>query len=213
MKIIPLAYQQLFDKEIPYEYKIKYSGRFKGYNANITLHKNVLTLNLSKNWRGVSRDIQIGLIQELMVKLFKKKKHTLNMDLYNIFLKKVHIAIPKTKSHPLLENSFKRNNSKFFNELMEQPNLVWGVGRRKLGHYDFGTDTILLSKVLRDDQELLDYVMYHEMLHKKHKFSSSKGRQSYHSKKFRDEEKLFPNAHLLEKRLSRIGRKKLFGLF
>ena len=211
--MITQAYEQLYNGQIPYQTKLKYSGRFKGYNANIVLRHDLLTINLSKQWRGVSKDIQMGLVQELLVRMFKEKKKTMNIDLYNIFLKKVHIAVPKTQFDSVLAASFQRNNDLFFHGLIEQPNLVWGSGRRKLGHYDFGADAISISKVLADDQGLLDYVMYHEMLHKKHKFSSSYGRQYYHSKAFREEEKKFPNAKELEKRLSTIGRKRFFGLF
>ena len=38
-----------------------------------------------KEWKNVSEEIQIGLLQELLVKLFKIRKKTINMDrMYSI---------------------------------------------------------------------------------------------------------------------------------
>jgi hypothetical protein len=48
---------------------------------------------------------------------------------------------------------------------------------------------------------MMDYVMYHEMLHKKHKFSSKGSRIMHHTKEFRSSESAFPNSEIIEKRL------------
>lgn len=103
MDMIQEAFNGLFPgKEFVYEGRIKYSGKFKAYNANVKLYGHKLTFNLSKEWRGVDRDIKIGLIQELMLKIIGKryrvgKINTSQMDMYNIFLKKVHLTVPKNK--------------------------------------------------------------------------------------------------------------------
>ena len=63
----------------------------------------------------------------------------MNMELYNLFLKNVHVAIPKTKSDPLLEESFNRANDAYFNGMMDIPNLEWGNdSTSKLGSYHYG---------------------------------------------------------------------------
>ena len=212
MDIIHQSYQGLFQKDCPYSYDIKYSGKFKGYNANIMRRRNHIIINMSRNWEDVSEDIKIGLIQELMVKLFKKKQNTYHMDLYNIFLKKVHIAIPKTQSHPVLLESFNRINEKYFLGLVELTNLKWGQHSvRKLGSYDYGTDTITISKVIENTPKFLDYVMYHEMLHKQHKFKSKNGRSLHHSSKFKKAESIFEDANIeeeLTRYLSQFPTKK-----
>ncbi len=208
MNVIEHAFTELFpEKTFSYTPVLQYSGRFKGYNANIRLNKvtKVMTVSLSKQWRHVSKEIQTGLVQEMLCRLFKKKAKTTNMDLYKHFLRSVHITVPKTKSHPVLEQSFFRVNESFFDGLIEQPNLVLGKGLRTLGHYDYGSDTVTISEHLFDDYELLDYVMYHELLHKKHKFTSG-GR--HHTKAFKEDEAKFPNAAVLEKRLGRTVKKK-----
>lgn len=136
------------------------------------------------------------------------------MELYNIFLKKVHVAVPKTKKDSVLEASFLRVNERFFFGVIDIPNLEWGKGIGRLGSYDFGTDTVSISCVLREDLDLLDYVMYHELLHKKLKFESKNGKTRSHTRLFREKEKLFPDHAILEKRLSRVCRKnKLKQMF
>ena len=92
--------------------------------------------------------------------------------------------------------------------MMERPNLVWGtVNVCRMGSYEYGSDTLMLSRILADDTNLLDYVMYHELLHKKHKFSSKHGRAIHHSKAFRIDEQKFKDAPLLEKRLGQLTRR------
>ena len=206
-------------REFSYEAKIKYSGKFKGYNANVRLFRNTLTFSLSKKWKTISKEIRIGLLQSLMVKLFKIKKTTDNIEMYNSFLKYVHIAIPKTKSHPILEESFDRVNGKYFFGLIEKPNLRFGKDSSyQLGSYDYGTDTITISNLLSTASiQMLDYVMYHELLHKKHKFIDINGKSYHHTSEFRRKEREFENSELIEKELKRLGRKKeirrLFNLF
>ena len=201
------AYRELYpEKAFPYIPVVKYSGKFRGFNANIKLRGSRLTVSLSKQWRGVSKDIQIGLIQDLLVRLLKQKKNTSNIQLYNAFMRNVHLAVPKTKSDPFLANAFSSLNETFFNGMMEKPNFQWMNGTRTLGHYEYGTDTISISRILQRDEQLLEYVLYHEMLHKKHKFSSTPGRQRHHSKAFRIDEAKFPNANELEKRFSKLKR-------
>jgi hypothetical protein len=219
MKLVEKAFKGLFpDKGLYYTGVIIYSGHFKGYNANVRLNRftKTMTFNLSKKWRGVNEDIKIGILQEMLLRLFKKKGRTNNIDLYHNFIKNVHIAVPKTRSHPLLAQSFNRVNRLFFAGMIDVPNLVLGRdSTRTLGHYDYGTDTITISSVLVDQIDLLDYVMYHEILHKKNKFKSKNGRTFHHTRQFREQERSYPNADELEGKLQRIVRKKksLFKYF
>ncbi len=220
MDIVREAFNMLYPEK-PYAYAaaVQYSGKFKGYNARISLNRfqKRITLNLSKHWRTVSRDIQIGLVQHLLARLFKDRRHTMQMDLYAYFMKGVPRTIAKTKSHPVLEESFKRLNEQFFNGMMDQPNLVIGKGITKLGHYDLGTDTVSISTILLEHPVLMDYVMYHELLHKKHQFSGKGGSHRFHTHAFRQDEHKFPNAARLEQELSRVvatqKRKPWFSWF
>ena len=210
MGLIEESYTHLFpEQHFPYSPVLKYSGKFKPYNANVRIRGTILTFNLAKEWKEVSREIQMGLLQELLLRVLKEKKETLYIDLYHKFVQKLHIAMPKTRTEPLLAVSFSRLNEQFFFGTMEQPNLAWGAeSTRKLGSYDFKTDTITISTIFQNlDSKLLDYVMYHEMLHKKFQYKNRYGRNRFHTAEFRRMEAAFPNAKLLEQELKKIAGK------
>ncbi|HLD05986.1 MAG TPA: hypothetical protein VJC16_00440 [Candidatus Nanoarchaeia archaeon] len=206
MDIIQESFSQLYpERPLTHRYQVRYSGRFKDFNAHVRHTPRALEFSLSKRWRPISREIQIGLVQELLNKVFRTRVRTGNIDLYNLFIKKLHLAIPKTKSDPLLSSSFRLLNERFFANLLEEPNFQWGKGIRRLGSYEYQTDTITVSHALRDHPGLLDYVMHHEMLHKKLKFSHT-GR--FHTAEFRRLERAYPGAAALEKRLQQLAVRK-----
>ena len=210
MSLAKQAFQRLFpEKEANYSFKVKYSAKFKAYNANVKYTKDNFQFNLSKKWKKVSKDIQIGLMQSLLLKVFKEKMSTIEIDLYNSFLKKVHFTIPKTSTDEFLEQSFNRINEKYLNDLIEIPNLKWHNSMNRLGSYEYGSDTISISKVLLElGPSFVDYVMYHEMLHKKHKFSCKNNRSFHHTKEFKEDERRFEDHAILEAQLNKHIKKR-----
>ena len=141
--------------------------------------------------------------------MFKRKVNTSNIELYNNFIKNIPILTEKTKSDPVLAESFYRVNQQFFFNQLEKPNLCWGTSsKRKLASYNFHNDTITVSTIFEGSEEkILDYLMYHELLHKYHKFKHKNGRSFYHTKEFKDDENLFPDKPQLEKEINQIIRK------
>ncbi|MFC1801649.1 SprT-like domain-containing protein [Nanoarchaeota archaeon] len=212
MNIIEEAFRKLYpNRQFNYTCSLKYSGRFSPYNANIQYAYGHLQLKLSKEWKKIGREIKIGLIQSLMAKLWKTKQSTLNIDFYNNFIKKIHLITAKVESDPRLEESFNRVNEKYFSGLIERPNLVWGRKTyTKLGSYDLQSDKISISLIFDNHEEYLDYVMYHELLHKKHKFYTKGGRSYFHTHKFKQDEKKFERAQEIEEELKGFlrGRKR-----
>ncbi|MBI4441094.1 SprT-like domain-containing protein [Candidatus Woesearchaeota archaeon] len=209
--IIRRAFEQLYPgKEFPYTSRVTFSARFRQYNASIVRCAASLEVRASRQWEGVNQDIFTGLIQTLLVKLFGQPiQQPYTIDLYNRFIRNVHVSIPKTTSDALLEDSFVRVNGQFFSGQVELANLKWGgSSTRKLGCYDFQTDTITISQaLLGQDNRLLDYVMFHEMLHKKLKFASKKMKNYFHTSEFREWEKKFPLHEEIEHELRQLGRK------
>ncbi len=208
MNLIERAFSKLYpDKEFVYNSSIKYSGKFKSYNANVRRIGNNIQFKLSSEWKKVDEEIVIGLIQDLFVRLTKEKRKSSNIDLYHTFIKRLHLAIPKTQSNPILEDSFNRVNNRYFQGLVDKPNLRLGnPTTTKLGSYDFHTDTITVSSVFIDHQDVIDYIMYHEMLHKKLKFSHKGLKTMHHTKQFKHMEKKFENSKQLEAKITKIIR-------
>lgn len=217
MNIAEKAFTNLYpDKDLAkHKFTIKYSGKFSPYNANVKYIHKTYEFSLSKHWKTVSEDIKIGLIEHLLQKIFNTKINSLNQDLYHTFLKNVHIAVPKDNVDPELKKSFDRVNERYFLGTVEMPNLEFGQKSfNKLGSYEYGSDTIAISSVFRKLSEeykvLLDYVMFHEMLHKVHKFKTKNGRSMHHTRKFKFAEKQFQGADHMEDALNKFLRKKRF---
>lgn len=207
--LISEAYFLLYEEPlIKYNPSIKYSKRLKDYNARVKIIGSKLDFHLSSSWKDIDKDIQIGLVQELLARVLKKPRNTIYLDLYHNFIKKLHLVAPKSESHPKLEDSFNRVNERYFFGMLESPNLLFGSkSKRTMGTYNFQTDTITISKILYDAPErLLDYIMYHEMLHKKLKFNANGLRYSYHSGEFRKKEKEFEDSDKIDKELNRFLR-------
>jgi|SRR3989344_8568827 len=219
MKFAHEAFEELFpDIEIP-NIEIKYSGRFSAYNANVKYKHGVLNneLNfaLSKNWRKVDDSIKKGLIQSLMLKIYRRKynnlpKKTVYTDLYNNFTKNLHMSIEKTKAEPLLVDSFQRVNQIYHKDSVEQPNLEWGeYSKRTLGIYNYQTDTIKISKYFENaPNEFIDIIMHHEILHKRLKFKCNSSKTYHHSTEFKKLEKEFNEYEKTNKEMQNYIRYK-----
>ena len=70
-----------------------------------------------------------------------------------------------------LEESFARVNAAYFSNALTKPGLRWSsvLTSRKFGHYQMSRDAIMLSATLDNAKVptwVVDFVMYHELLHK-----------------------------------------------
>ncbi len=216
MELIEEAFRKLYpDKEFKLNGILNYSGRFSDYNANGRFNKynNTIEINLSKKWRKIDKDIQIGMIQALMLKLFKDRVDSFYVDLYNNFIRNLHIAVPKDNIDPTLEKSFERMNDLYFYGQIEKPNLEFGTKSfAKLGSYNYKTDTISISTIFKNNEELMDFVMYHEILHKKHKFKGTI-KTYHHTAAFKREERAFEDFDGMENKLRKFARNQRIKSF
>jgi hypothetical protein len=119
-------------------------------------------------------------------------------------------ASPRGCVHDL-EQSFARVNAAYFNGGMAKPKLVWNraLTGRKFGHYRASTDTVMLSASLDVPAAaplVVDFVMYHELLHKKHGVALVNGRRVAHGPAFRAEERQFSGYAQAQQLLAVLGR-------
>lgn len=96
-----------------------------------------------------------------------------------------------------LAEVFDRVNRRYFSGTLHRPHLKWSRRStfRKFGHYQYDTDTILISCSLDTDQVpdyVLDYLMFHELLHKEHGLRQIGTRSYAHTPAFRKAEEQFP---------------------
>ncbi len=209
-----LLTKPLFNEGVMQEYRftIKYSEKFNNYNANVKFYRlqKHVEFHLSRKWQSVSEEIRIGLLQSLLVRLFKKSNTllqttTFEIQLYDLFLKNLHTVAVRKESDVLLISIFNELNEKFFFNVMEMPNLVWGNDNlRKVGTYEYATDTVTISSALvQAPNVLIAYVVYHELLHKKHKFTMKNGKSYHHTPAFKNDEALFEDYQQVEKMLKK----------
>ena len=95
-----------------------------------------------------------------------------------------------------LAASFERVNAAYFDGELSQPRLVWSRAftSRKFGHYEPAHDTVMVSATLdRQDvpPQVVDFIMYHELLHKKLGVVWTNGRQLAHSAEFARQERQY----------------------
>ena len=210
MNLAEESFRELYpEKAESRQFSIKYTRAMKGYNANVRYTSQYITFKLSHVWREVSDDLKKGLIQSLLVKVFKEKRISMHIDMYHSFLKSLSSYAAVTKTDPVLEASFDRMNAHYFSGMMDKPNLYWGAENiTKLGHFEYATNTIMISSTLRNEPVLLDYVMYHEMLHKKLKFRATGMRTMHHTAEFRRLERQFHDLHAEEKLKAFLAKKR-----
>jgi hypothetical protein len=109
-----------------------------------------------------------------------------------------------------LDESFARVNAAYFGGQFSKPALVWNrtLTTSKFGHYQQSRDTVMLSVSLDDVKipaYVVDFVMYHELLHKKHGAMIVNGRRLSHSPAFREDERRFAEYASAENMLKQLA--------
>jgi len=108
--------------------------------------------------------------------------------------------------------SFDRVNAEYFGSQIARLRLTWNrqITGRMFGHYDPANDTVMVSSTL-DSTEVpelvVDFVIYHELLHKKLGVISDNGRRAAHTPEFRREERRFRRFTEAEAELKRLAKR------
>lgn len=95
-----------------------------------------------------------------------------------------------------LDTIFEKINSQYFNSLIKKPAIGWSLKKsfRRLGFYDHERDLLVISRLFdhnRVPQYVVEYIMYHEMLHVLYPVERVNGRRVVHSKQFKKQELIF----------------------
>ncbi len=99
------------------------------------------------------------------------------------------------KNHDLLA-LFHKLNAEYFEGNLPKPKIGWSTRRwrSQLGIFDPALDQIAINVALdrpHVPEYVVAYVLYHEMLHRKHPIKLARCRLEAHSREFRAEEKKF----------------------
>lgn len=185
--------------------------RYANANAQISYQKNLLVVKMSDILAGAPEPVQEALAEILLSKLFRQPVPAASQDRYRRFLNRKdvrqglelvkglrgrkHLSDPVGKHYNLTE-LYEDLNFRYFGGLMARPTLSWSrhASRNLLGHYDPPHNTIVLSRFLdraKVPQVVVEYVMFHEMLHLRHPAEQRATRRCVHTRAFKKEEKQF----------------------
>ncbi|HEV7645592.1 MAG TPA: SprT-like domain-containing protein [Pyrinomonadaceae bacterium] len=204
------AFEQPGKKRAP-EIDIRFYP-YIGINNTIRLRDEKAYIRLSELLADAPLYVHRALAVILVSKLMRRKMPPGANRLFNDYILQSHIRdrseeSRKTRGRKLVSSAtgrfydlnqmFGQLNEHYFGNALPKPVLTWSQTktRRILGHHDATHDTVVISKSL-DNQNVpayvVEYILYHELLHIKHPIEVINGRQRKHSPAFKRDEKKFP---------------------
>lgn len=180
-------------------------------NGRIRLDGETLHVHLSDLWRSAPCAVIESLAEILVSKLFRQAPAQEHSDRYREWVntEEVHNEMVRLRRErgrksfaPAfglchdLDALFDRLNHEYFQGLLSRPRLGWsrGASATLLGHYDPPHHAIVLNRLL-DSPDIpplvVEFVLYHEMLHILHPVELRNGRRHIHTRAFRVDEKRF----------------------
>jgi predicted metal-dependent hydrolase len=195
------------------ELKIEFFA-FANVNNTIRLREGRLLVRLSDLLEGAPEPILRAIAHILLAKMYRQpidRGHAARYRKYvasHEIVRKTHLVrqmrgrkrLHSARGHVYdLDAVFEELNTRFFHGLMARPRMSWSQSktRRILGHYDPAHNAIIISRMFDHfavPRYVLEYIVYHEMLHLKHPVKLRGSRRCVHSAEFQAEEKLFPRA-------------------
>jgi hypothetical protein len=204
------VFQQISRRRVKPEVNVTFYP-FAGLNHTIRIRNQRVYVRVSDILRNAPQPVYKALAYILVGKLFNQRPKTEYEALYRQYayqpqvLRASDLARQRRGRKQLngsagraydLVRVFARLNRRYFGNTLAKPALSWSARRTKriLGHHDAVHDTIVISRSLDSESVphyVVEYVMYHEMLHIKHKPRVINGRRIFHTPAFRNEEKRF----------------------
>jgi len=194
------------------ELKIEFFA-FANVNNTIRLREGRLLVRLSDLLEGAPDAVLRAIAHILLAKMYRQPIDRGQATRYRKYVasheivRKTHLVRQmrgRKRLRPArglfydLDAIFETLNTRFFHGLMARPRMSWSQTRtrRILGHYDPAHNAIIISRVFDHfavPAYVLEYIVYHEMLHLKHPVKLRGSRRCVHSAEFQAEEKLFPH--------------------
>ena len=212
LEIFQETYRELRPAASIPELKIEFFA-FANVNNTIRLRNGRLLVRLSDLLEGAPEAVLRAIAHILLAKMYRRpidrgyaaryRKYVASHDI----VRKAHLLrqmrgrkrLRPARGHFYdLDAIFEELNTRFFHGLLGRPRMSWSQTktRRILGHYDPAHNAIIISRIFDHfavPRYVLEYIVYHEMLHLKHPVRLRGTRRCVHSAEFQAEEKLFPH--------------------
>lgn len=203
---------------------------YVGINHTIRIRDGEVFVRIADICRDMPPAAQRGLAYVLVSKLYRRRAPAAARNAYAEYTKTREMRERATEnkrergrkvvtSHKGevydLDEIFDRLNLLYFQGSLKKPVLTWSARRtyRVLGHHDATHQTVVISRSLdsRDvPRYVVEYVLFHEMLHIHHPTVHHNGRRYNHTPAFRRDEQKFAfyqeAEDWIEKNVSRLKR-------
>jgi hypothetical protein len=202
---------QIFDKQRPTpEIEVRLYP-YIGINHTIRVRSGKVFVRIAEICREMPLAAQRALAFILVAKLLRKKVPLKARKTYSDYLKNQELrekaaenkrargrkVITTSKGDVYdLNTIFEGLNAFYFQNAIPKPILTWSARKtyRILGHHDSTHETIAVSRSLDNKKVpryVVEYVIYHEMLHILHPTTHRNGRRYNHTPAFRRDERKF----------------------
>lgn len=211
---IKIFYEQAFKFFDPKDTAPRINVEFYSYvgiNNTIRVRSGEAFVRLSEICRDAPLLFQKALAFILVGKLRGKKIPPDALKIYRAFVQNSEIQAKAIENKRLkgrkfisasegefynLEEIFDRLNHLYFQNSIQKPTLTWSQKKtfRMLGHHDSTHETIVVSKSLDDGRVppfVVEFVVFHEMLHVFHPTVHRNHRRYNHTPQFRADERKF----------------------
>ena len=184
---------------------------FANVNNTIRMREGRLLVRLSDLLEGAPENVIRAIAHILLAKMYRRPIDTEHAARYRRYVSTQHMSrkahlvrqmrgrkrIISAQGHAYdLDSIFEDLNVRFFYGLLARPQMTWSSdrARNRLGHYDPAHNAIVVSRIFdhsRVPPYVVEYIVYHEMLHLKHPVKLRGSRRCIHPAEFQEEEKLF----------------------
>jgi len=185
---------------------------FANVNNTIRLRQGKLLIRVSDLLEGAPAPVLEAIAHILLAKMYRRPVEASHATRYRRYVSSHEIVqqahrvrqvrgrkrLRPARGHVYdLDAIFDDLNTRFFHGLMGRPRMSWSHAgpRTVLGHYDAAHNAIIISRIFDHTsvpRHVVEYIVYHEMLHLKHPVKLRGSRRCVHSAEFQAEEKLFP---------------------
>lgn len=181
--------------------------------------RDTVILTVSEGFINASDDVIMALVENSLIKRDKKTTKIIcdfaYSEEYRQILQELDTIIEVIAENPRgkhydLDYLFTKINREYFAANLVKPRLMWSpiATYRKLGHYEPARDRIVMSLALDDacvPAYVVEFVLYHELLHKLHGTKLVNGRRMIHTPEFRRDEQKFKQYREAELWLQKVA--------
>lgn len=222
-EIFASVFQRLHPRTRLDEVKVEFRP-FANVNSNIRLSEGRLHARISDMLEGAPEAVLEALAFILISKLYRRPVPPQCRRRYTRFVNqrhlrrqlhlvrqvrgRKHVLTPKGECYDL-EEIFQQLNARYFHGLLGMPVLGWSRvrSRVKLGQFDPSHNTIAISRLFdspRVPPKVVEYLLYHEMLHLKHPVEHGATRRRVHPADFQEDERRFEHYEDARRALARL---------